>query len=217
MGTVACNLDKVSPIPALLAVHKEASLIRQILGGRRDLFDDLIEPHLRALWRAVQAKMGNDVDIDDVVQQAVFKAFTHLEQFRFEAGFRTWLIRIALNEVAQNWRKRFPSRSVVLDGLAVAETLVTDPKDSPFNVCARRQTSRLIRIALASLPEEYRVVVRMRDLEERSISEVAEMLCLTVAAVKTRHHRGRLRMAKFLSRTRRHPPRIEKRNTHERK
>jgi len=202
MGTIACNLDKVSAIPALPVKHKEASLIRQILGGRRDLFGDLIEPHVGALWRTVQVKMRNDPDIDDIVQQAVFKAFTHLEQFRFEAGFRTWLIRIALNEVNQNWRKRLASRSVALDGSAIAETQVTDPKDSPFNVCARSQTARLLRIALASLPEKYRIVVRMRDLEERSISEVAETLRLTVSAVKTRHHRGRLRMAKFLSRTR---------------
>ena len=98
-------------------------------------------------------------------------------------------------------RKTLPSRWVALDGSAIAQTQVPDPKDSPFNVCARSQTARLLRIALASLPEKYRIVVRMRDLEERSISEVAERLCLTVAAVKTRHHRGRLRMAKVLSRT----------------
>ena len=201
MGTIACSVDKVSAIPVLPVEHKEASLIRQILGGRRDLFGDLIEPHVGALWRIVQARMRNDPDTDDIVQQAVFKAFTHLEQFRFEAGFRTWLIRIALNEVTQHWRKTLPSRWVALDGSAIAQTQVSDPKDSPFNVCARSQTARLLRIALASLPEKYRIVVRMRDLEERSISEVAERLCLTVAAVKTRHHRGRLRMAKVLSRT----------------
>ena len=200
MGPVACNLDKVSAIPALLVEHKEASLIRQILGGRRDLFGDLIEPHVGALWRTVQAKMRDDPDIDDIVQRAVFNAFTHLEQFRFEAGFRTWLIQIALNEVHQNWRKRLASRSVALDGSAITEIQVTDPRDSPYNVFARSQTARLLQIALASLPEKYQIVVRMRDLEERSISEVAETLRLTVAAVKTRHHRGRLRMAKFLSR-----------------
>jgi DNA-directed RNA polymerase specialized sigma24 family protein len=97
--------------------------------------------------------MRNDPDIDDIVQQAVFKAFTqHLEQFRFEAGFRTWLIRIALNEVNENWRKKHASRSVALDGSSIAQTQVSDPKDSSFNVCARGQTARLLRIALASLP-----------------------------------------------------------------
>jgi RNA polymerase sigma-70 factor, ECF subfamily len=193
MGT----LDNVPPIPEVRGEHREALLIRHILAGRRDLFGDLIEPHLKPVWRAVRAKMGNDPDIDDVAQQAVFKAFTHLEQFRFEGSFRTWLIRIALNEVIQNWRKRLASRSVVMEPSAIAA--VSDPKDSPFNLCVRSQAARLLQTALATLPEPYRLVVRMRDFEQRSISEVADALRLTVSAVKTRHHRARLKMATILS------------------
>ena len=193
MGTVACNLDELSPIPALGGERHEASLIRQILMGRRDLLGDLIEPHLGTLWRAVQAKMGNDPEIDDVVQQTVLKAFIHLAQFRSEAIFRTWLIRIALNEVTQNWRRRLASRSIVLDPSAIAEIQVTDPKDSPFEVCERSQAAGFLQTALATLPEQYRLVIRMRDFEERSISEVADALGLTPSAVKTRHHRARPR------------------------
>src|SRR6266849_6901130 len=199
MGTVACNLDELSRIPALRGECHEASLIHQILTGRRDLLGDLIEPHLGVLWRAVQARMGNDPEIDDVVQQTVLKAFIHLAQFRSDASFRTWLIRIALNEVTQNWRRRLASRSIVLDPSAIAEIQVTDPKDSPFEVCERSQMAGLLQVALADLPEKYRQVIRMRDLEERAIPEVAKALCLTVAAVKTRHHRARLRIAKGLS------------------
>jgi RNA polymerase sigma-70 factor (ECF subfamily) len=199
MGTLRCTLDKTSPIPEPRGEHREALLIRKVLAGRRDLFGDLIEPHLDAIWRAVQARMGNDPDVDDVAQQAVFKAFTHLDQFRFEAGFRTWLIRIALNEVIQNWRRRIASRTVVMEPSAIAATSIADPKDSPFNLCARRQTARLLQAALATLPEPYRLVVRMRDFEERSVSEVAHALRMTASAVKTRHHRARQRMAKILS------------------
>jgi RNA polymerase sigma-70 factor, ECF subfamily len=199
MGTLTCTLDKMSPIPELPVEHRETLLIRQILAGRRDLFGDLIEPHLDAVSRAVRSRMGNDPDIDDVAQQAVFKAFTHLDQFRFEGGFRTWLIRIALNEVIQNWRKRIASRSVRMEPSAIAAVSVTDPKDSPYHLCMRSQTAGLLQSALATLPESYRLVVRMRDFEERSISEVADALRLTASAVKTRHHRARLRMAKILS------------------
>ena len=199
MQTFSCALDKVSPIPEAPGEYREALLIRQVLAGRRDLFGDLIEPHLDAVWRAVRARMGNDPDIDDVAQQAIFKAFTHLEQFRFEGGFRTWLIRIALNEVIQNWRKRFASRSVMMEPSAIAAASVTDPKDSPFNLCVRSQASRLLQTAFATLPESYRLVVRMRDFEERSVSDVAKALRLTTSAVKTRHHRARLRMAKILT------------------
>jgi RNA polymerase sigma-70 factor (ECF subfamily) len=199
MGTLTYTLDQVSLNSELRGENREALLIRQILAGRRDLFGDLIEPHLKAVWRAVRAKMGNDPDIDDVAQQAVVKAFTHLEQFRFEGGFRTWLIRIAYNEVIQNWRKRFTSRAVAMEPSALAAVLVADPKDGPFNLCVRSQTAGLLQTAVAALPEPYRLVVRMRDFEERSISEVAEALSLTASAVKTRHHRARLRMAKILS------------------
>ena len=199
MGTLTYALEKMPPSPGARGGHREAELIREILAGRRDLFDDLIEPHWNAVWRAVQARMGNHPDIDDVVQQAVFKAFTRLEQFRFEGAFRTWLIRIALNEVIQNWRKRVASRSVMMEPFTLAAVSVADPKDSPFNLCARRQTARLLQTALATLPEPYRLVVRMRDFEERSVSEVANALRMTASAVKTRHHRARRRIAKILS------------------
>src|SRR5438552_1418996 len=73
---------------------EEGELIRRILGGQRDLFGDLIAPHLTPLLRALRATIGGYVELEDIVQQTVLKAFTHLEQFRFEASFRTWLIRI---------------------------------------------------------------------------------------------------------------------------
>jgi RNA polymerase sigma-70 factor (ECF subfamily) len=199
MGTLTYVLDQMPLTREMRGKHSETELIREILAGRRDLFDDLIEPHLSAVKRAVRARMGNDPDSDDVAQQAVFKAFTHLEQFRYEGGFRTWLIRIALNEVIQNWRKRVASRSVAVEPFTLAAVSVADPKDSPFQLCVRSQTSRLLQTAVATLPERYRLVIRMRDFEERSVAEVAEALSLTTAAVKTRHHRARRRVALVLS------------------
>jgi len=200
MGTVTCTADKVSPIPVWRGEQKEVLIIRQILGGRRDLLGNLIEPHLEPLWRTVKAKVRDDADTDDIVQEAVFKALTHLGQYRFEASFRSWLIQIAINEVFQLWRKRSGSRSVPWDPQAIAGMEVVDPKESPFAACTRAQNARLLQLALASLPEKYRVIVRMRDLEERTIIEVADKMRLTAAAVKTRQYRGRSQMARFLSR-----------------
>jgi RNA polymerase sigma-70 factor (ECF subfamily) len=192
-------------MPAWRGEEREAIIIRQILEGKRDLLANLIEPHLEALWLTVKAKVRDDADTDDIVQEAVFKALTHLGQYRFEASFRSWLTRIAINEVSQLWRKRFTSRSVPRDPEAIAAIEVVDPKESPFNASTRAQDVRLLQLALASLPEKYRVIVRMRDLEERTLIEVADKLRLTAAAVKTRHYRGRSQMARFLSRTNRLP------------
>ena len=80
---------------------EETVLIGQILVGRKELFDDLLEPHLTSLFRFVRSRMGSDSEAEDVIQVTILKAFTHLAKFRFEASFRSWLIRIAINEVAQ--------------------------------------------------------------------------------------------------------------------
>jgi RNA polymerase sigma-70 factor (ECF subfamily) len=202
MGTITYSVGTAIANPYIKDEHKDASLIRQILTGRQDLLGDLIKPHIEPLRRCVRGKMGNDPDVEDIVQQTVFKAFAHLDQFRFEACFRTWLVRIALNEIAQSWRRRVPGRVIGLEDSGQTILQTTDPGDSPLRSYERGQTTKLLQRAVNSLPEKYRVVVRMRDLEERSISEVAEALCLSIGAVKSRHHRGRSRMVQILTRPR---------------
>jgi RNA polymerase sigma-70 factor (ECF subfamily) len=179
---------------------EEGTLIREILGGRRDLFADLIQPHFKSLLQIVRRTIGIRADVDDVVQQAALKALVHLEQFRFEASFRTWLIRIALNEARQWQRKGACSRLVAFDLPVLAQLPAVDEGESPVTSLQRREAVGLVRAALAALPETYRAVLRMRDLEELSTYEVARRLGLTTAAVKTRHLRGRQKMAKFLRR-----------------
>src|SRR6266852_3638006 len=89
----------IAVIPMYIFPHsktgtQEVELIHKILCGRRDLFEDLIAPHLPPLSRIVRAKIGSRPEVEDIVQQTALKALTHLEQFRFDASFRTWLIRI---------------------------------------------------------------------------------------------------------------------------
>jgi RNA polymerase sigma factor (sigma-70 family) len=163
-------------MPVWRGEQQEAILIRQILGGRRDLLANLIEPPLEPLWWTVKAKVRDDADTDDIVQEAVFKAPTYLGQYRFEASFRSWLTQISINEVSQLWRKKFASGSASWDPQAIAAIKVVDSKESLFNACTRTQNARLLQLALASRPEKYRVMVRMRDLEERTIIEVAHKL-----------------------------------------
>ena len=177
---------------------EETVLIGQILVGRKELFDDLLEPHFTSLFRFVRSRMGSDSEAEDVIQVTILKAFTHLAKFRFEASFRSWLIRIAINEVAQCHRKRQSSRFLVLNQSALAQLQVADQGASPLKQCERRETVALFHTALARLPERYQILIRLRDLEDLSISEVAQQLCLSVPAVKTRHKRARLKMVNFL-------------------
>src|SRR5690349_17431658 len=102
MGSLAYTVEEMSLIAKQRKNYrwgKEGRLIAQIVAGRKELFTVLIEPHRAQLFRLIRAKIGNDSESDDVIQQTIFKAFMRLGQFRFEASFRTWLIRIALNEV----------------------------------------------------------------------------------------------------------------------
>jgi RNA polymerase sigma-70 factor (ECF subfamily) len=202
MGSVACTLEKTPPVVTQRKDYRweaEGQLIAQIVAGRKELFTVLIEPHLGPLFRLIRAKVGNDSESDDVIQQTIFKAFTRLEQFRFEASFRTWLIRIALNEVVQWHRKRLSTRLLVLDHSALAQLPIADQTASPLKQCERREAAGLFRKAYAMLPEKYQVMIRLRDLEHLSIAEVAKLLSLSVPAVKTRHRRARLRMVSLLA------------------
>jgi RNA polymerase sigma factor (sigma-70 family) len=176
----------------------EIALIRRILGGHRDLFADLIAPHLTPLLRIIRATIGGHSDVEDIVQQTVLKAFTHLAQFRFEASFRTWLIRIGLNE-ARSWRKKCASsRLLALDLLPLTQLPPADEAHSPWVECERSEVIGRLRAALDELPEKYRIVILLRDFEDLSLSEVALRLGLTIPAVKTRQMRARQKMAKFL-------------------
>jgi RNA polymerase sigma-70 factor (ECF subfamily) len=178
---------------------EEAGLIRKVIGGRRDLFANLIEPHLTPLLRIVQRTMGQHADVDDVVQQAALKALTHLEQFRCEASFRTWLIQIALK--ARQWRRHYaPSRFVPLDTALLQHLSIADERQSPLAETQRREAAVRLRAALDRLPEKYRTVIYLRDLECLSLADVAQLLGLTVPAVKTRQMRARKKIAKILGR-----------------
>jgi RNA polymerase sigma factor (sigma-70 family) len=176
---------------------EESDLIRKILGGRPDLFEDLIAPHLATLLHTVRATIGGRPEAEDIVQQTALKAFTHLDQFRFEARFSTWLIRIGLNEV-RTWQRNYPSsRFLALDLTTLTPPPVADENHSPLAEYQRSEASVRMRAVLAWLPEKYRTVILLRDLEDLSIAEVAQRLALTISAVKTRHFRARQKMAKF--------------------
>ena len=139
-----------------VATADEADLIRNVLAGRRDLFGALIASHLKPLSRMVRAAVGIHTDVEDVVQQTVLKALLHLDQFRFKASFRTWLIRIGINEARQWQRKSSSARLRTADLAGVSDFHATDDISSPLALCQRDQAITRLRAAFARLPDEYR-------------------------------------------------------------
>src|SRR6266404_3557074 len=101
----------------------------------------MMTPHLTPLLRIVQATVGTHQDVEDIVQQATLKALAHLEQFRFQASFRTWLIRIGLNE-ARQWRRKYASsRFVALDYVTLSQFPIADERSSPLLECQRNEAA----------------------------------------------------------------------------
>lgn len=181
-------------------LNEEAHLVRQVIAGRKDVFVDLLKPHLSALYRLVRTRMRNDFESDDVIQLAVLKAFTHLGQFRFESSFSTWLTRIALNEVSQWRRKRLSTQLLILKYCPRIRPELTDEGPSPHYQCERREAAWMLRKALARLPKKYQVMIHLRDLQDLSIAEVSRLLNLSVPATKSRHRRARQELVSIMQR-----------------
>jgi len=169
--------------------ERDEGLIEAVLQGRTDAFADLVKPHLGSLTRFARMRLRDESEAEDVVQQAVVHAFYSLGQFRQEASFKTWLSKIAFNEVIHLRR-----------GKAIAPTgplqenraeMLADPSSSPDLLIQQKEERDRLHRALTRLPEKYRLIIQLRDLNELSIAATARSLSLTVAAVKTRHHRAR--------------------------
>jgi RNA polymerase sigma-70 factor (ECF subfamily) len=163
----------------------------------KESFADCVAQHLPYLNRMVRHLTRSDPMAEDIVQQTMLKALVHADQFRFESTMKTWLTSIALNEVRQVYRCKQRTRFVPL----VTEDLESDRSpcvESPSASFETREREALIRRAVAHLPESYRCVIELCDLQRLSLREAAVRLRLTLAAVKTRHQRARQKLRPFV-------------------
>lgn len=161
-----------------------------------------------AAWVSQLARrlLGNDADADDVTQDVFMQVVRKLPSFRGEAAFPTWLYRVTVNVALSYRRKRAARREHRVPELrddclqdssrqAPMRRWLTDPEKRVFD----QETHRLIERAIARLPEIYRHVYVLADVTELPSTKIAEMLGLSVAAVKSRLHRARLLMRKLLA------------------
>lgn len=184
-----CFSDPGHVGPCTASREADEGLIEAVLQGRTDAFGTLVAPYLTSLTRFARMRLRNQSEAEDVVQQAVLQAFDNLRQFRREAGFKTWLSKIASNEVIHLRRGKVSTPvSPLYEALA---SKLADPGSLPDVQIQKKQERDRLHRALIRLPEKYRVVIQLRDLNELSTAATARSLCLSVGAVKTRHHRAR--------------------------
>ncbi len=188
----------VSPSAASLE-DGDSVLVERVRSGEREAFNELVERHARKIFRLARHITKNDDDAADVLQDAFLKAYSRLDQFHGDAKFYTWLVRIAVNEALMRLRKRKGDRTVPLDQEIQTEEgaiqrEVADDGEDPEQAFGRAETRRILEHAIDSLSDAYRSVFVLRDVEGFSTDETAQMLDLSVSAVKSRLLRARLQL-----------------------
>lgn len=160
----------------------------------------LMTKYNRRLYRLARGIVRNDAEAEDIVQEAYVRAFTHLDTFRGDSSFATWLSRITINEALGRLRSQRRLDDLATHGTAgeVIPFPLTSKSDDPERTMAQREILQLVEQATDRLPEVYRVVFMTRVIEGMSVEETAEILGLRPETVKTRLHRARRLVREYL-------------------
>jgi len=164
----------------------DQQVIARVLGGEPALFELIMRRHNERLYRAVRSILRDETDSEDAMQAAYLHAYAHLRDFEGRAAFSTWLTRIAIHEALA--RRRRQLRSVSEEE---QEREMPAETRSPEQGATDHEHRRILTRAIDALPEHFRTVFVLRQVQELSIEETAEILDVPPATVKTRLHRAR--------------------------
>ena len=189
-----------------LAGIDESALVTQAREGDTTAFGELVRRYEGKIFRLAQHVTQNREDAEDVLQETFMKAYEHLDQFKGDSKFYTWIVRIAVNQALMKLRRRKTDKSVSLDetidtgeDTVVREIAAWDEDPGAAASRGRNWAGSWIR-RFESLEPLYRSVFVLRDIEELSTEETAEALGLSVPAVKSRLLRARLQLREKLTR-----------------
>src|SRR5260370_33301977 len=185
----------------------EPVLIQRILAGEKDLFHDLIRPYERGAFQLAYSILRNQDDAEETVQQAMVKIFSHLAELVERDRFKRWAMRVIENEAKMYRRKRRqhlyesidPSSTEVSEERPFYAKQFADWRDLPSDAVEQKEVREAVAKALAELPDIYREVFVLRDMQHLDVAETAEVLGIGESAVKTRLHRARLMMRESLT------------------
>jgi len=182
----------------------DQELVQRVQQGDAEAFGVLALRHQRSVYWVIQAILRNQADTEEILQETFVKAFEHIRDFRGEARFATWLIRIGINEARMRQRKYRPGLYESLDEDKSDQDdfrprELSDWRPNPEQILAKEEIAELLRRAIQSLPAIYREVFLLRDVEHHSTEDAATALGITVPAAKTRLLRARLMVREFLA------------------
>ncbi len=172
--------------------------VRRVLDGDTAFFEILMRRHNQRIYRAVRAVLGSESEVEDVMQQAYLNAFQHLRQFAGGAQFSTWLTRIAINEALARKRKR---NGFAQENDEMTLTLLVDERTpDPEQQASAAELREVMEREVGALPETFRTIFVLRDVEGLSTAEAAQVLGISEDLAKQRLHRARTQLRENLYR-----------------
>jgi len=197
MGTIQSKVTAVA--------GEELALVQAAKAGDVGSFEQLVKRYDRNIFRIARHITQNREDAEDVLQEAFLKAYRNLDQFQGQSKFYTWLVRIAVNESLMKLRRRRSEKTVSIDEDIETEESsmpreIADWTPNPEQVFGQAELNNILSRTIQGLPAGFRTVFVLRDVEGLSTEETAEMLNLSIPAVKSRLLRARLQLRDRLNR-----------------
>jgi RNA polymerase sigma-70 factor, ECF subfamily len=175
----------------------ERKLVELALEGREDAYGELVRTYQSKVFRMAYGFTGNRESADDLAQEIFLKAYLALPRFRFGSSFGTWLYRVAVNHIKDFLRKRSNVKEISLE--AVGETAATEDTAAAMEQEGEDERKRtLVRRELAKLPDKYRMVLTLRDVEGLAYDEIVRALGISPGTLDSRLHRARKMLRKKL-------------------
>jgi RNA polymerase sigma-70 factor (ECF subfamily) len=202
--TTALSASNPHRLPSTVAREDESQLVAAAKSGDAAAFEELVNRYERKIFRLTMNITRNHEDAEDAMQDAFMKAYAHLASFQEDSRFYTWLVRIAANEALMRLRKRRPNQFSLDEPVEGDDDLMPrelqDWGPSPEQRYAQTEMHEILDQVIDQLEPEYRVPFVLRDMEELSTEETAAAMGISVAAVKSRLLRARLKLRQKLNR-----------------
>jgi RNA polymerase sigma-70 factor (ECF subfamily) len=190
--------ERAETVPARVSGLSDEEVVARVRGGETALFEVIMRRYNQRLYRAARAILRDDGEAEDVVQEAYVRAFTHLDQFAGRAAFGTWLTRIAVHEALARARRRGLLQPLGDEGAEGDDMTAFRSGANVEKQVADHELGRLLEAAVTALPDPFRAVFVMREVEEMSTAETAAVLDIREETVKTRLHRARALLRRAL-------------------
>jgi RNA polymerase sigma-70 factor (ECF subfamily) len=194
-----------TPMDALripLDTADDAALVEHVCRGHATAFAQLMRRYNRRLYRTARAILKDDSAAEDALQEAYVAAFNHIGEYRGDAALGTWLTRIVVNQALQALRKSRRERVVIPIDESPSdriEEIADVPSSTPENLAVRGEMRRLIERKIDDLPEGYRAVFMLREVEDMTVDETAAALDIPAATVRSRLFRAKARLRESLA------------------